>query len=191
MVGNLKELINGTKGDAIRIDRFLRLLMHLDSVMCNAVFDLNEELKNGKLLRQEIKHNIKEIRRKLKTNLKGDWVKLESYEGFTDEFYNNAKKFEHICYNFFRLGEGMNVNVEISHPIGSIVWAKLPDEVVSCKVKRVEIQMVVNDNSGKIEDKSYYVLVVLNKDNKETNRIIYCGAESLYKHKKDIPNENL
>lgn len=180
-----------TNTDYVTVNKLLRLLMHLDSVMSNAIFDLNKELEKGKLVRQEIKQNLKEIRRKMKTNIKGDWGILEKDEDFYNNFVDNAEKFENLCYNFFRLGTGMNINVEITYPIGSIVWAKLPDEVVSCKVKRVEIQMVINDNSGKIEDKSYYVLVVLNKDNKETNRIIYCGEEGLYKHKKDALNEDI
>lgn len=177
--------------DIEKLNKLLRMLMQLDSVMSNAVFDLNIELDKGKLIRQEIKQNLKEIRKKLKTNVKGDWDKLEQDEEFMENFTKNAERFESLCYNFFRLGTGMNVNVEISHPIDSIVWVKLPDEVLSCKVKKVEIQMEISDNSGLIEDKSRYILGVLNKNNKETGEILYCGADDIYKHKKDIPNETL
>ena len=177
--------------DILKINRLLRLLMHLDSVMSNAIFDLNAELERGKILRQEIKKNLSDIRRKLKSNIKGDWSKLEKEDGFMDNFVENAEKFEELCYNYFRLGEGMNVNIQINHPVGKQVWTHKDNQLVSCLVKRIEIAMVVKDNSGKLEDKSYYVLSLLNKDNKEAGEYVYRGEDEIFKHKKDaLNNEN-
>lgn len=177
--------------DLLKINRLLRLLMHLDGVMNNAVFDLNHELKNGNILRQEIKKNLNAIKEKLRHNVKGDWRVLEEDEEFFNSFCENAERFETICYNFFRLGESMNVNLEVKYPVGTKVWTKHNDKDILCIVKRIEIQMVVKDNSGKLVDNSYYVLCVLSKNNKETEEIIYKGEENLYKHLKDMKNENI
>jgi hypothetical protein len=190
MAENLSKIIS-PNADSEKISKLLRMLMHLDSVMSNAIFDLNNELKGGKVLRQEIKQNLNAIRKKLKTNVKGDWSILEKDEEFYSNYILNAERFENLCYNYFRLGDSMNVNIQISHHIGKQVWTYKDNELVPCLVKRVEIQMVVKDNSGKLEDKSYYVLSVLNKDNKEVGEYIYRGEEDVYKHKKDAKNESI
>lgn len=177
--------------DVVKIDKLLRMAMQLDSVLNNVVFDLNEEFKRGKILKQEIKQNLNKIREKLRHNIKGDWDVLEKDTEFFDNFCENAERFETICYNFFRLGDSMNVSLEVKYPVGTKVWTKHNDKDTLCIVKRIEIQMVVKDNSGKLMDNSYYVLGVLSKDNKETNEIIYKGEESLFKHLKDMKNANL
>jgi len=192
MAISVENLIKDKKTlDVVTFNKLLRMLLHLDGVMSNAIFDLNQYLDKGGLIRQEIKHNLKEIRKKLKTNLKGNWEDLESDQEFMDSFISNGENFERLVYNFFRLGDSMNINLEVKYPVGTKVWTKHNDKDTLCIVKRIEIQMVVKDNSGKLMDNSYYVLGVLNKDSKETNEIIYKGEESLYKHLKDIKNANL
>ncbi len=181
----LKKMI-GSETDLQTINKLLRMLLQLDSVMCNAIFDLNKELKGGNVLRQEIKKNINEIRKKLKTNVKGDWDKLDS--DFVDNFVENAERFEQMCYNFFRLGEGMFISIPLKFKTNDKVWTMREGKETLCIVKSVEINMIAKEEI--LEDKSFYVLQVLDKNGKETTEIIHVGEEEIFAHKKDMRNEN-
>lgn len=176
--------------DVVKIEKLLRMAMQLDGVLNNVVFDLNQEFKNGGILKQEIKQNLNKIREKLRHNIKGDWNQLEKDSEFFDNFCENAIRFETICYNFFRLGESMNVNIEVKYPVGSKVWTMNNGKATLCEVKNIEIQMAVNDNSGNLIDNSYYTLCVLDKNQKRTKYVINRGEEDIYKHLKDLRNEN-
>ena len=57
---NLGILMKGVT-DVVKIEKLLRMAMQLDGVLNNVVFDLNEEFKKGKILKQEIKQNLNKI----------------------------------------------------------------------------------------------------------------------------------
>lgn len=183
----LDKEIDKEKADYIIINRLIRLLSHLDSVMYNAVFDLNKYLKEKKILKFEIKKSLNDIRKRLKNNLKLDHELLSDEEN--DMWVANDEKFEQLCYNFFRLGEGMFISIPTEHKIDDMVWTMHEGKETLCKVKMLDIQMKVISKS-EINDMSCYVLEVLTKDMKPTGLIIKRSEEDVFKSLKLLKDEN-
>lgn len=187
----VKKAMSQKEYDEVKLNRYLVLLLLMDSAMSDVMYDLSNAFKIKGLYRMEIKQNVKAIYKKLESNPKNTWVNIDKERMLA--FDKDADHFLDMCYRFVQLDTRPQVTVLPDYGVGERVWTYDDDsKPILCEVDAYNVNLRLWETDGKKQgnDDSYYELKVLDKNMKPTGRVIERDEEDIYKHLKDMQNEN-
>lgn len=178
---SLSTLIDGKEITDREVSRYMSLILQLRDLLMNTIMEFEEELKVAGLCKFEIAKNLNIIYNKVKNLPICDFREFKRDEiiafGADGEFLENFIK---KMWGFQK--KKRYITTEIGHNMGDKVWTIYDNEPVQCEVKQVVIYTIIPDTGYKdIEDKSYYLLKVLDKD-----IVLQRGEENIYDEKEKI-----
>jgi hypothetical protein len=172
--------------DYSKINNHLLAMTQLSYVFNEIMSELKEYLDDKSMYVQDVKYNIQQIERKLKTYPKVDFDKLEKQQQY--DYCDDYDEVEKIIFSLFNIRDDFKYAFFAKHEIGNKMWTEYNGKqrlVLVCK-----IDFNVDYQDGEIAyNKNYQCMLLNSKTNKPTSdKLVSIKEKDLYKHKKEMSN---